>query len=307
MKKFRIFGPLLLAAAVLAGCGSRGTENKEGYKTVYYLNQDADALYLVSYEEPENETPQQQISELFGRMASIPENADYQKLLPEDVTILSCVLEGNALTIDFSNAYKKIDKTREVLVRAGIVRSMVEIEGLNSVSFTVEGEDATSADGLPLGIMTADSFVEAAGRMVNAIQHTSINLYFASADGNTLHKESRSIYYSAGKPLEWAIVERIIAGPMVSGNYATVPANLQIIGVTSANGICYVNLNATFQSSQLTVDDQIPIYSIVNSICDNCSEISAVQFAVEGDSNIVFRSSVDLSTAFSPDLSLVTE
>ena len=100
-------------------------------------------------------------------------------------------------------------------------------------------------------------------------------------------------------------VERIIAGPKVDGNYPTVPANTQIISVTSANGICYVNLNQTFLTNALNIEEQIPIYSIVNSLIDDCKDIDQVQFSVEGDSGIIFKQTMDLSHPYEADYTLV--
>ena len=77
------------------------------------------------------------------------------------------------------------------------------------------------------------------------------------------------------------------------------------MGVTCANGVCFVNLNQTFEVNQLSVDEKIPIYSIVNSICDNCPAVKEVQFAIDGDSNVIFRQNMDLSKTYRADMTLV--
>ena len=91
----------------------------------------------------------------------------------------------------------------------------------------------------------------------------------------------------------------------MEGNYPTVPGNTQIISVSSANGICYVNLNQTFLANALNIDERIPVYSIVNSLVNNCRDIQQVQISVEGESSLIFKQSMDLSHPYEADYTLV--
>ena len=299
----------LVFALFLCGCGQDMSDDRDSKYTVYvsYLNSDEDGIYKKEYE-GSAENSEELRDDLIALLQFAPENEEYTTLLPDNVKLQRQTLEDHVLTLDFSPEYEKMDSTREVLARAGIVRTMVQLEDVNSVYFTVDGEPAHSPSGTELGVMDADTFVEDAGKQINAIQHTAINLYFANESGNALRKEARSIYYSASKPLEWAIVERIIAGPKVEGNYPTVPVTTQIISVSTAGGICYVNLTQTFiTNALLNIDEKIPVYSIVNSVTDNCRDVTAVQIAVDGDSSIIYRLQTDLSKPFGPDMDLVEE
>lgn len=303
----RIFAAVLLACVFLGGCGGGGNVSRTGKSYfVCYLNSEEDGLEKRSYE-GEELPAEEMIDEFIRLMQTVPDNAEYSPLIPGNVRLLRRTLENGRLTVDFSAEYERMDNTREVLVRAGIVRTLVQIDEVSEVLFTVEGGPAHTPSGRLLGLMNADSFVEDAGKQINAIQHATINLYFANSDGTALKREARSIYYSASKPLEWAIVERIIAGPKVPDNYPTVPGNTQIISVSSSNGICYVNLTQSFITNALPIGEKLPIYSIVNSITDNSRDITAVQISVDGDSNLIFRTETDLNRQYEPDMGLVQE
>ena len=305
MKRILYVFILLSLLAVTAGCGSNSKKNEDkNKKQIWYLSGEEEGLEHAPYE-GEAETDEQYLDEFLVLIRQVPEKSEYRPLIDDDVRILSFSVSGGILTLNFSSEYQKMDRIREVLARAGIVRTFVQLDGVNGVRFQIEGQEAVTPDGNLIGTMNADSFVEDAGKQINAIQHVSINLYFTNAAGDKLTREARYIYYTASKPLEWAIVERIIAGPKVAGNYPTVPANTQIISVTSANGTCYVNLNQTFLTNALNVDEQIPIYSIVNSLIDDCHEISQVQISVEGESGIVFKQTMDLSQPYEADYTLV--
>ncbi len=304
----RILLLAFLAVFLLAGCGEDDGDDVKREQVLYinYLNSDEDGFLKEEYD-GEMLPVEDMMDELMTRMQVPPEDVPCSALLPDRVKLQRRVLENGLLTMDFSEEYEKMESTREVLARAGIVRTMVQIPEVSEVLFTVDGKPAHTPAGVELGVMNADSFVEDAGKQINAIQHTAINLYFTDLEGDSLTKEARSIYYSASKPLEWAIVERVIAGPKVQGNFPTVPAATQIISVSSSGGICYVNLTQSFLSNTLVIGEKIPIYSIVNSVTDNCRDVTAVQISVDGDSNIIFRQETDLSKPFEPDWSLVVE
>lgn len=312
MKKLHIvcLSVILALSAVFTGCGSSQTETgkNQGF-TVYYLNENENGLYRQIrkdlHDSPTSEEEiDQTIENCLAALQDVEERDEYLALLPENVMIQSRSLENGVLRLDFSSSYYDMGKTREVLVRAGIVRTLVQINGVGYVEFTVAGQPLTNSDGKEIGLMDADYFVENAGKQINAYLHTSITLYFSSQDGTKLQREGRSIYYSSNKPLEWAIVERIIAGPKLEGNFAAVPSVTNIIGIATTNRICYVNLSKEFLNNTLAVTEEVPIYAIVNSLMANC-EVDEVQFAVEGETNVTFRDDMDLSHTYTADESLV--
>ena len=307
MKYLRLTALLtvLLLPLVTAGCGQVENSTDGGKKLyVWYLNSEENGLLDQRYRGDASET-EELVDEFLNLIRTPPAADDCKPVLADNVEILGTRLKKGILTLDFSKEYLQMKNTREVLARGGIVRTFDQIDGINGVRFSIEGKDAISPAGEIMGVMNDDTFVEDAGKKVNAAQHVSINLYFTGEDGTTLKREARSIYYTPSKPLEWAIVERIIAGPKVSGNYPTVPANTQIINVTSDKGVCYVNLNQTFFSNALNTDPEITIYSIVNSLIEDCRDIEEVKISVEGESNLIFKQSVDLSHPFKADFSLV--
>lgn len=307
MKKIlSLFLAAAMAVSLLTSCGNRSSGEKESPYYLYYLDEDGDGLYQREYT-PVANSANDMIKEFISELQSVPSKAKYSPLLETDVRIQAESLKSGMLTLDFSSEYSAMDATREVLARAGIVRSLIQIDGVDEVKFEVDGRAAKTPDGEEIGVMNENTFVDNAAKQINTIQHTQIDLYFATEDGTQLQKESRSIYYSASKPLEWAVVERLIAGPKVSGNYATLPANTQILSVTSADGICYVNLDSTFTTDALAVDEKIPVYSIVDTIVKDCSNISQVQISVNGESDIMFRGSMDLSKPYETDFSLVKD
>ena len=68
--------------------------------------------------------------------------------------------------------------------------------------------------------------------------------------------------------------------------------------MTSEEGICYVNLDEAFLENIYGVKPEVVVYSLVNSIIDG-SEADQVQISVNGESQIMYMDTVDLSKPLS--------
>lgn len=55
--------------------------------------------------------------------------------------------------------------------------------------------------------MTAESFVENPGEQINAIQTTTLTLYFSNRDGDALVKETQTVHYSSNISIEKLVIE----------------------------------------------------------------------------------------------------
>lgn len=87
-------------------------------------------------------------------------------------------LEGGILYLDFNAKYKQMDTVEETLVRAALVKSLVRIEGINSVWIKVEGADLTDSSGQVLGYLNEDDFVQSEGASPSSYQTGTLTLYF---------------------------------------------------------------------------------------------------------------------------------
>ncbi len=288
----------------LGACGG-SQESGKNSTLVYYIDEDGDSLESEKFD-MQNLTGEEAISMVLDAILKGPSEAKYTSLLPKGTEALGYTFKEGLVTVDFNENYSDLSRPREVLARAGIVRMLMQIKEVEGVAFTVKGKPITNSKGDEIGVMTADTFIEDTGRQINNYQHATINLYFATEDGKGLRKESRSIYYSASMPLEWAIVERLIAGPKSRGSFYVIPANTHIISVASSDGVCYVNLDEAFASKVLSVDDRVIIYAIVNSLIEDCN-VNAVQISIAGETDVNFGSGISLSQPFTEDRSLVIE
>lgn len=280
MKKkiFMIITVLMLC--LLAGGCSVEVQNDPNTQFVYYLydiSADETQLEKVDYN-PEETTAEYMLKDMMQQMNQKEDDVERISLLPDDVQ-MNYSVEGEVLVVNFNSQYTQMSKAREILVRAGVVKTFLQVPGISAVRFTVENQDLTDSKGESVGEMTADTFAEFSGNEPDAYCSTTFTLYFTDKDGQNLVKEQRTVRYRRSIPKERIVLEQLMKGPMEKGHYPTIPENTEILDVTIADRICYVAFDRVFSSYALDVSEKIPVYSVVNTLLD-ALEADKVQITV---------------------------
>ena len=266
---------LILSLAVTA-CGDRYGV-KEGESYIYCMNTDKTGLVKVIDEmkKPTNEI-------------------EYTQAIPEQVKLLDCALKGSILEINFSEEYYEVKSLDEKLMRAAIVQSLLQIDGIDAVSVRVEGEPLKDNEGNDVGLMNEDDIVDTTGSSLSSYQSDTLKLYFADQNGSKLVKQEVDVHYSSNVLKEKLIVEKLMQGPSEEGAYPTINPAANLLSVTTKDGICYVNFDSTFLISAYDVLPEITIYSIVDSLVEGTG-VRQVQITINGESNAKYMEKVDLS------------
>ena len=119
-------------------------------------------------------------------MSEDSDDVEYQKIFPDNVKIVRYEYTDHQLYLYFNKAYGDIPAPEEVLCRGAVVHNMMQIHDIDGVSIYVDNLPLTDANGVEVGILTNDSFVENPGEQINNIQEANLTLYFASATGDGL-------------------------------------------------------------------------------------------------------------------------
>lgn len=297
-----LFSVCLLLAVLLTGCGGR-TDVSGDDPFIYGLNADRTGLVKIHYSIPD-EGAEKAAEDMLGELREPAEDLEYTAPIPEEVEVNSCVLRGSILDVDFSGEYLETDPLEEKLIRAAVVQSLVKIEGINAVYFTVEGEELKDSSGDPAGLMNEDDFVENTGSSLSAYQTDTLTLYFADESGEKLVAEKKEVRHSSNVSREKLIVERLMQGPGEGGGFPTVNPDANLLSVTIKDGICYVNFDSTFLTGAYDVLPEVTIYSIVNSLVEG-TEAQKVQITINGESNATYMEAVDLSQPLEENTELV--
>lgn len=293
-----------LCLSVLVGCGGKPEEEAASI-SVYYINKEETRITAV--EKPlEGDTLEQQTQNVLEMLAENPVELSLRTTV-SGFSIKSWEVKDAQLVLDMSTEYKKLSATAEVLIRAAIVRTMTQLEGIENVSFTVGGEALTDSLGSIVGPMTADMFIDNAGKEINAYEKTRLKLYFADGTGERLVEViSQPIVYSSNISMEKLVLEQLIAGPSAEDGeaYAVLSSATKVLGVTVKDGVCYVNFDENALTPVGNATAQVQIYAIVNSLAE-LPNINRVQIAVGGKTDVLFGEKIQLSTVFDRNLDLV--
>ena len=278
--------------------------DESGYQ-IWYINQDETCL---KYENKELQSKNEEglLREMMEVMRETPTDDELKPVIPEDVELLDFDFEHNQLYLDFSPEYKKMPKVYEVLCRAAIVRTLGQIDGVEYVDFQVNGEPLTDLEGKEIGLMNEDQFIENAGEEINAYKTADLTLYFSNKAGDKLVEQRVAMEYNSNISLEKLIVEQLIAGPPFEGAYPTIPSETKLLNISIKDNICYVNLDEGFLGTGYNVIESIPVYSIVNSLIEN-TDAQKVQISINGETNRMFRESINFDTIFEKNEGLIEQ
>lgn len=300
MRKLHILW-MVFFCLLFSGCSDE-FQSQNAY-SIYQVNYKKAILETKEYE-PESETAAEMIAEMVEIISNREESEGV--ILPADVKILDYNYVGDILKLNFNSNYRKMVSTDEILCRTAVVKNFVQINGVRYVQFCIEGEDLLDSKGNAVGLMSASTFLEYSGKNITDYQATTLTLYFANEQGDKLVTEQRNVYYTSSSPIEKVIMEQLIQGPKETGHYATVSSNTGILGISVSDRVVYVNLDQRFTEENLTVEEEIPIYSIVNSLIQ-AGNADKVQISINGDSKIVFRQSMGLDQMYEFNWNLLNE
>lgn len=304
MKYKKVFSLLFFLLLLFAtGCGSKETsvEGKECY-SIYYLNREETKISEFAYY-TDTKQPIKVLGELLQVLAQNPQNVGYHQTI-SNFLITAYSINDNVVQISVDENYKDLSPTTEILTRAAIVRTLTQIDGISYVSMKMGEGELTDHTGAVIKAMKADQFVDNAGNEINTYENVELTLYFAAENGKHLRKAVRSVEYNSNIPLEKVVIENLIGGPIGEGVYPTINPHTKIISVTVKDKICYVNLSEEFLNQQYFILPELTIYSLVNSLIE-LNGVNKVQIAIDGETNVVFRDAISLSTPFERNLDVL--
>ena len=299
----RMFCILLVMAGLLCVLSScEETKQTDGRKVqVYYLSNSETKVEVHEFDRPTGAT-EEQINLLMSYLAAIPEKPAYKSPLAMGFSVLNIDYSEGSFVLNVDEKYMDLSPTTEVLVRAAIVRTLVQADGVKRVQIQVNGSQLVDAAGDPVGWMTADQFIHNDGSEINSYEQIRVKLYFANESGDRLIAAYREKFYSTNTPLERFVVDEILAGPSgkIAGLYPTVNPDVKILSVMTKDGICYLNFDSNFLEAVGNVTLEVEIYSLVNTLTE-LQSVNRVQILVNGEVPDVFGSAI-----FDRNLDLVT-
>ena len=282
---------LLLLALICIGCKEEG-QKQEAEFNIYYLDRNENHINAMPYEPVADKNQKEALVQEVLEQLAVQTNAiDFQPVI-SGFSVKNCLVRESQVTINFSEEYDDLVSTKEVLVRAAIVKTLTQIEGIELVAIQVNGKNLLDSLGNTVGVMSADTFIDNTGEDMKKYEEVTLTLYFANATGDGLIKVNRTMRYNTNISLEKLVVEQVLHGPIDKKGkdndtllLATLNPETKIISVNIKDGICYVNLNNGFLTLPPNIKAETAIYSLVNSLTELLG-VSKVQLAVDGETEV---------------------
>lgn len=302
MKRSILIAAVLLLIACLTGC-SQDAREESGYQ-VYVTNQQGTKLLKESLNMQEEQT-QLLLAAMLQQMRVPVNTSEHYSIIPGETKLLDYTLTEGQLTVTFDSTYLQLEKAREILLRAGLVMTVTQLEDVRTVVFHVGDDVLRDSNGEPVGAMTGSQFlVDPVGS--NSYKFASLALYFSNRAGSKVVRETRNVHYSSNTTLERVVMEQLLSGPMNGQLLPILPADVNVLDIKVEDDTCTVNLSKEFLNvrNDESMLPEVVIYAIVNSLCDVLN-VENVQFQVEGQSNVIYKEKLSLEGPFHRNSELI--
>lgn len=275
---------LLLLLLLLAGCG-RDKDSLETSGKLYFLNTEETQIVSEAYE-AKGTFKEALVQEYVDALKIEPDHRGYKRLLPDNVAILGYSFgEADQLILNFDSNYSSLSGITEILIRAAIVKTFCQIEGIHYVEFYVNGIPYMIGE-VPVGRMKGDDFIDDTGEQSEYSQFANLSIYFANEEGTGLLLSHRQVSYNVNISMEQLVVEQLLAGPIEAeqeaGMRRTMPDGTELIRVSTRDGICYLDLNEKFLEKPEGIREEVVVYALVNSLVE-LSYVNKVQIRINGE------------------------
>ncbi len=291
-----------MAITFLWGCQSESSisqKEPEG-EYIYYLNSSATGLISYPYKS-EGKDP---ISEYIISLSTQSSNGDYIPPL-KDITVLSQRLDNKKLVLNFGGEYKALEKDREILTRAAVVKTLSQYEDISSIEFLVNNVPLENYNGKPVGSMDKSTFVDYFGNEQDSLIWENFTIYYANSDGTGLVGETHKYYFDNALSYEQAVIKCMQEPPESSDAKLAISKNINIINSTITDGTCYLDMDINFYDKNSDIDPKLALMSIVNSLCE-LDNIRAVKVNIINVNNSEPNSVIEgLSGVYSKDNKLI--
>ena len=305
-KKKWILLPVISVLLLVCACGQQGKKDVGKTYKIYYVNHDETGVISNDYV-TETTDRDELLRELLQQMETGSEKLEYKAPISGTFQLLGTTFSEDQLILNFDENYRLQPVISEILVRAAIVRTLTQIDGVSYLSFQVNAEPLLDASGALVGVMNADQFIDNAGNEINTYEKVKLTLYLADEEGDGLKPVTRTVVYNSNISMERLVVDQLIAGPAENeAAFPTINPDTRVVSVNVQDRICYVNLDSTFLTQIYNVTSEVTIYSITNSLVE-LNNVNKVQISINGDSNVNYKENISLSTVFERNLEIVEQ
>lgn len=252
--------------------------------TLYFAQ--ADYRYLVpEIQEATLSDNESQETYVLRQLMEGPQTEGLLSVIPEHTELLGLTTEDGVCTVNFSSDF--YENAPEDVYEAyttifGVVNTLTELEGVNSVQILIDGSIVDSYGGFQISqplTRYAPAIGPARTSGIDLNQHV-----LTLADGEPFLlpyqvSESNSV------PLAESVAQAAIDFEPPQGFYNPIPYGTELLSISVSGGICYVDLSGKFVPADGTqLSEKAAVWAIVSTLTE-LDNVSAVLLTIEGESS----------------------
>jgi germination protein M len=207
------------------------------------------------------------------------------------------------LSLRYSSDYSTLPSITEVLRRAALVKTLCQLDKITAVEFFIGTQPLMTSAGKPVGMLTAEDFIDSTGENTEFYQEAKVSVYFANEAGDALLPSYLKITFDGTVTTERLILQALLKGPVQEDMRPVIPKGTVLNKVSIRDGICYVDFNEKFLETRSGITPEVAVYSVVNSLTE-LSNVYKVQFLINGATRKNYGN-LNFSNTFERNLEIV--
>lgn len=272
---------------------------------IYLLNGSSDALVEVGIQ-VDKSSLSSQIDTVIKNLIIGDTTHGLLGTIPEENMVEGYEILENGLRIYVTDEFSQMDQVTYLICRSSIIKSITSIEGIAYVEFYEDRLPMKDDFGKVYGAFYPDDIITVSNTSNSVAKVQLVILYYPDEQGEYLEKTEREIELYSGESIEKRLIEELMMSDVT--HISPLPEGTIVKNVHVTNGICYIDFNEAFRSNHYggSTGEVMTVFSIVNTLTE-LSDISRVQFLIEGEKTEFFKGHLDFSELFEFNIELTSQ
>lgn len=288
---------VLCVALTLTGCKGQDNKKDDGQDAatgdgvlLYYVNGEWSGFNPQSTAQDQLATVENLIDTVMTALLEGGEDENAQTPVPYGMTYQRYTFDGQStVSLIFTVDWEGVETYKLTLCKAAFVRTLCQIASVNKVTY--ELVDIVDDSHVVNEEYTEDSYANLDDILDSELETT---IYLPDIMGQKLVKKTVTLDLSAADSLE----AQVLMALRQDYEDTTVPLNgrTAVKGISVEDGVCTVTFNEYFALGEVGVEDEIAVYSIVDSLVA-LDGIQRVRLIIENSDNALGDISLEESLA----------
>lgn len=304
LKRIVMAMAIISLLAVVWGCRSDGASKKKVKENdtandfyIYYINDEWKDISRKIIDIDQMASDENKVDFAMNALLEGSDTADLIAPVPNGMVYQRYIYDGfGTVNLIFNADMENVDTYSVVLSKMAFVKTLSQIDSVQTIVYEVV--DSVNEKNIITEELTTESFADMDNIMDS---EKEIRIYMPDTSGKSLVEKSLILDYSAKEGLP----EQVIHGLYNVYDGTTTPFNERTVvkSIKLDNGLCTVTFNDEFVKGKDGIDDNVIVYSIVDSLLE-LNDIHKVQLISDNTGNRL--NAIDLERQFTGDYSYVT-